>query len=490
MTECRLLSPPGKEQIKRLDVEIETLVIDYYDQHFHGEEYENDWTRDDLKSFGSVGHCIAKNKSIKEIRINSGDDLWLTRIPDREWEAFFRGVSQSGSIKRIFFDGCCLDGHILKLFDIPNLETVEFNRCIITSQTESAVRRAPCLRELALDSYLNVTDAGSMVLLKNSFVESSSLEILDLEISRVSQMTEEGWEVMSDILSSRATFINTLCLSGSQIDDKSVDELTRGLTYNTTLEVLELSCLPLITEAGWLSIFSSLENSNLPLNSISIKKCDRINDVLVSSFCKVCIAKNETIEGVELECEYITAAGWATLSVAFLTPMPNLKRLWMGNTNFDDDALVAFARGLYNKPSLKGMHLVRANISMAGWEEISNALCNTCSLDAIRESNHTLLEIEVYHSYCSRYCPPNIKKLLEINRSGTPLDVTRTKIINYSDKITTESLVDDHQTMQMKLVPSLISWLGKDGYNHNAVYHFVRNQSYLLAGPCNNTSDS
>ena len=58
--------------------------------------------------------------------------------------------------------------------------------------------------------------------------------------------------------------------------------------------------------------------------------------------------------------------------------------------------------------------------------------------------------------------------------------MTHLKIVDYYDKITMESLVHDEHEMQLKLVPSMISWLAKHCNKHNALFDFVRNQSYLI----------
>jgi hypothetical protein len=67
-------------------------------------------------------------------------------------------------------------------------------------------------------------------------------------------------------------------------------------------------------------------------------------------------------------------------------------------------------------------------------------------------------------------------------------EVARLKIMEYSDKITMDSLVNDRTEMQLKLVPFLILRLGKIENKRNAIYHFVRNQSYLLKGAGKNAS--
>ncbi|KAL7481696.1 hypothetical protein ACHAW6_007372 [Cyclotella cf. meneghiniana] len=554
MIACNFFSVEGKEQIRRIDPEIESVWID------PEELYRGDceaWNEDDLKSLGSLGHCIGKNESINKIVIfgeylqlfdpqnELNIDCQYTGVPAADWEAFFDGVSQSRSVKWIDLNDICLGGHVLKLFETPNLERAEFELCTITSQTASAIRRVPSLRCVAFTDQSDnwdVTDAAAFISSLNHNYNLKCLILHELSINegearalgdifsdpkstiRKLELVHCSTEVpplllwdglvnssslrelvfhenldmglcqrVSNVLSSPAASLKVLDLSEEVIDDERAGALARGLAQNSTLRELNLSSLGLITAAGWLSIFSSLRNPNLRLKRIILGYNREINDQAVSSFGEVLIASKNTINEFSLNgCMEIKTAGWTAFTTAFLTPMPKLRELHMGNTNFDDDALVKLASGLHNKPCLKKMNLGYASITTTGWEAISKVLCNTSSFDAIRGSNHTLHEIKI--NQCIGWgsndvsLPPIIEKLLEMNRRGAASEVARLKIIEYYNEINIGALVYDQPEMQLKLVPSVMSWLWKDGSKHNTLYHFVRNQSYLLEGARRNAS--
>ena len=504
------------ERIRGIDTEIKSVELrcDIHDYHTHDED------------FGSMGRYIGQNKSIEKVTIynyklfSHDNDRPFSGIPAREWEAFFDGISQSQSIKSIHFNYCDLCGDILKLFDTPNLNILHFECCLITNQTASSIRRFPCLQHVVLSypGYLNVIDVADFIA---SLHNNCKLEFLGLEMNSFQEgvgrvlevifsdpqsiitdlfitwgnfsklqllnslrrefmcngedVRDEDWQVVSEALSSPVAALKHLCIHGNPIGNASAAALVSGLVRSNTLEKLYLSNLINITAQGWTSIFSSLKNSNLRLKHILLRYNAAINDEVVPLIGEVLTAKKDTIERFNLcGCTGITASGWTALSAAFCTPMLNLTEIAIGNENFDDDALVAFANGLCNKPSLRILYLGCSNVTRRGWEAISKALCDASSLEAIRQSNHTLCEIDAYN------CPSDIKKLLELNGSGDPLEAIRLKILNYSDKITMESLVRAEPRVQLKLVPSVISLLGRAGNNHTALYNFVRNQSYLL----------
>ena len=70
-----------------------------------------------------------------------------------------------------------------------------------------------------------------------------------------------------------------------------------------------------------------------------------MNDEVLSSLVKVLISKCDPIKTFGLACCHeITIICWLALSADFLTLMPELKFLLIGNENFNDNAMVALAR--------------------------------------------------------------------------------------------------------------------------------------------------
>lgn len=112
-------------------------------------------------NLGVVGSYIGLNSTIQYIIIGDHRNLGFN-IPGMtvsELEAFYAGVSQSQSIQRILFSGCCMGGHILKLFDMPNLQTLYFKDCMMTRQTPDAIRRLHFLRSVALECDIEFGEA-------------------------------------------------------------------------------------------------------------------------------------------------------------------------------------------------------------------------------------------------------------------------------------------------------------------------------------------
>ncbi|KAL3805580.1 hypothetical protein HJC23_005824 [Cyclotella cryptica] len=516
-----------KSFLDRIGYDPETTSIVFSADDFEDNEF-------DVNELGALGHSVGKNTSIREIEFYgfTGHKAFSLYRPDhlgipaREWEEFFRGLSESLSIETVTFWRCYLGSHILNAFNIVNLGKASFKECEITRQTASAVQRACNLSCVVIDYSqfgddvltrdfiaslnhnnclkhfeLKTSDIGSrgcialggilsdphsiihrlelakcevetLLLLQDGLVNSSSLRVL-----KIFELLGDGWQVVSEILTSPATALQTLELEGNSIYDRSAFELTRGLAVNRTLQELDLSGLQTISAAGWLAIVSSLRNPDLHLSRIQVGHNENITDEVVSSLAQVFIAKKQTIKVFDLGfCPNVTCVGWASLSAAFREPMPRLTELYVGNANFNDDALISFLGGFRNTPSLQVLGMFETYIRTKGWNAFSRCLCDRSSLRAIEESHHILREIRLTESKV----PVRVEKLLLMNSSGNPSEAARHKIVHYCKSIDIQSLVNDQPQMQLKLVPSVISWLGKHPQKHNALYRFIRNESHLL----------
>ena len=387
------------QRIRNIDPDIKIVVLDCEvdNHHIRG--------RHACEDFGLLGLCIGQNESVQGIRINGYNssapqigivqDCFSSGILASEWETFFDGVSTSRSITQIYLGYCRLDGYVLKLFDVSNLMKVSIHHCVITSLTASAIRWGTGWQEVSLSRciYLNIADVAGFISLLNhnhtlkclqlyasfflhneehsalndmlsdpkSIISKLSLcgahcslrpnqnglvispSLCHLQFVGPNFMTQQDWQEVRDVVSSPYTALTVLEVDACSIDDARADALSAGLVHSNTLEWVVLSNLTSITVHGWLSILSSLQNSNSTLKHILLHNSDTINDEVVSMFGEVLAAKKNIVKGFRLSsCTSITAAGWTALSVALLTPMLKLRKLVIGNFNFDDEALVAF----------------------------------------------------------------------------------------------------------------------------------------------------
>lgn len=124
-----------------------------------------------------------------------------------------------------------------------------------------------------------------------------------------------------------------------------------------------------------------------------------------------------------------------------------------------------------------------------GWDLISTVLCNTSSINATHDSNHTLCEISAFSASMVGLgidftsLPASISDLLDLNKSGKVSEVACHKILQnhfIMKDISIESVINDRPELQVKLAPHLLYWLGRDQHGQEPLYNFIRNQVSLF----------
>ena len=94
-----------------------------------------------------------------------------------------------------------------------------------------------------------------------------------------------------------------------------------------------------------------------------------------------------------------------------------------------------------------------------GWDYFSRLLCNSSSIDATYESNHTLQELGKLHGNDQIYCTDNIDEhvvsLLRLNCGDfSKRQIAVCKILKYHPNMDFESFFD----LDLKLLPHVITW--------------------------------
>ncbi|KAL7520284.1 hypothetical protein ACHAWX_005018 [Stephanocyclus meneghinianus] len=581
------------------------------------ELYLNRIDEENIIDLGVVGHYIRQNTSIKCLTPCLFDDRrYDFDATTKDWGVFFSEVSSNQTINEICFDRCYLEGHILKLLDIRNLEKICYRICIITSQLVSALQRdlhfrhieiryslqspttqltqefiaalnhnhrleelvlcetdvldygyralndilldqRSILKKLHIDKGQSLTDRindcddEEIQLLRDGLMNNTSLT--ELGLTGV-VFTDKGWKVVSEVLMSPVTALRCLDLFWIELNDECAQVLASGLAHNATLDDVKFTSLSSITAVGWLALVSSLNNPKLQLRVIGLNCNNAINDEVAFLLANVLARCKQTMEELHLSrCLAITDVGWMAISVAFRSPMSNFNTLSIGNERFNDDVAVSFANCLCDFSSLKALKLRDArftnvgwgaiarilqsnqsglqelilggcyvdeigniddevasiladglvgntklhvlylghehSITDVGWDMFSTVLCNTSSINATYDSNHTLCEISAFRASMVGLgidftsLPASVSDMLELNKGGKVSEVARLKILQnhfIAKDISIESVIDESPELQMKLAPHLLHWLGRDHCRQTPLYNFIRNEVSLF----------
>ena len=277
--------------------------------------------------------------------------------------------------------------------------------------------------------------------------------------------------ITSSVLGLKNTWLKHLNLSFySTVTDAVVSSLSGALMANNTLEELRLDHCPSVTPAAWRSLSDVLCNPNTSLQTLYLAN-NAIDDTVVTSFAKN-LMSNSSLKYLDISESSLSIShdAWRELARLLSHPSCSLETLYIGYSHInndngagpngmviDDEALVILVNGLANNSRLQTLGIHNDSITSNGWSAVSNLLCNTASIQATLNSNHTLQEIWLY----SEEGPPReLDALFEMNENEDKLEVARSKVIMTHSARSFELLsVERDGFEQQNLLPSTMAWL-------------------------------
>ena len=136
----------------------------------------------------------------------------------------------------------------------------------------------------------------------------------------------------------------------------------------------------------------------------------------------------------------------------------------------NDEVTIVFANALVNNTDLQSLQFDQNRvITVRGWTALANTLCSKGSIDSMYTSNHTLRSVtwkdgtpegqEFIWSIMN--LPNDLRSSLRLNQNDNKSEVARQKILkcHFSNG---ESNVEVFVSMDMKVLPHAISWIGRD----------------------------
>ena len=276
--------------------------------------------------------------------------------------------------------------------------------------------------------------------------------------------------ITSSVLGLKNTWLKHLNLSFySTVTDAVVSSLSGALMANNTLEELKLDHCPSVTPAAWRSLSDVFCNPNTSLQTLYLEN-NAIDDTVVTSFAEK-LMSNSSVKYLDISESSLPIShdAWREMARLLSHPGCSLETLYIGychmNDNdaapdgmvIDDEALIILVNGLANNSRLQTLGIHNDSITSIGWNAVSNLLCNTASIQATLNSNHTLQEIWLY----SVEGPPReLGALFEMNENEDKLEVARNKVIMHHSARSFELLsVERDGFEQQKLLPSTMAWL-------------------------------
>ncbi|EJK46410.1 hypothetical protein THAOC_34920, partial [Thalassiosira oceanica] len=226
----------------------------------------------------------------------------------------------------------------------------------------------------------------------------------------------------------RMATLRELVISGNSLDDDCTRLLAQGLTDCKQIQSLDLS------------------ENRISGNGL---------DVLIQSL-------PTSVDVLLLSGNAITLARHVLL-LRF-----RVLNIW-GNTLCPDDETATLADGLRNNQRLTRMSLRNSNITARGWNAFSSILCDTSSINATYNSNHTLRSLGGYQ------IPQDVEMMLCLNKDKNKSRVAANKILQAHRHLVMRPLFG----MELGLLPYVVAWLdhfakSRPDLKLSSIFEFVR----------------
>eukprot|EP00956_Cyclotella_meneghiniana_P009029 scaffold12375_cov36-Cyclotella_meneghiniana.AAC.1 len=296
-----------------------------------------------------------------------------------------------------------------------------------------------------------------------------------------------------------------------QIDDfiqevyQCIGLLYRGLESNTSIKHLKLD-MDFFPSSGvfpTLNLNGALFKENLKQLTLSSEVPIRMNQSLMItqllestsldrfdlSDCRIPTKKVygtriilACIRVRRLDIKSMNTTEGATALATLLRNRRSIPSQFSVHKNMSAKNLYIILDGLASNSTLKKLdiHVKNTDIEASRFEQL---LCNASSIEGIRNSNHTLEELdnlESSHEYMD--VTPFVRECLNLNRNTNKDKVIRTKIARYYFR--GEFDVSSFVTMNTKLLPRVMAMIEGDAISRrDAIYRLLKNIPDLCTFP-------
>ncbi|EJK55167.1 hypothetical protein THAOC_25128, partial [Thalassiosira oceanica] len=163
--------------------------------------------------------------------------------------------------------------------------------------------------------------------------------------------------------------------------------------------------------------------------------------------------------------------GTQVIAASLANPECSLESLNLRGCNIEDEGAATLAGGLRNNQRLTRMSLQNNNITKRGWNAFSPILCDTSSINATYNSNHTLQDL----GYYGIKIPQDIKMMLRLNRDMNKSRVAANKILQAHRHLDMRPLFG----RELGLLPYVVAWLehfakSRPDLKLSSIFEFVR----------------
>ncbi|KAL7481381.1 hypothetical protein ACHAW6_007066 [Cyclotella cf. meneghiniana] len=323
---------------------------------------------------------------------------------------------------------------------------------------------------------------------------SPALKVLNLYGN--DQVSPAGWEWFFNSDWMIYSFLEQLDIGRNNTGSVEVaSAFAKRLKANTTLEVLFLSSCDKISTEGCEFLFSALSQSRV--KKLTLSEDDALIETLSWELKQGHLTGLKHLEFVNISGQGIeiltNALSWnCQLQLEVLVLSAEISD-WEDSEDFDqwdsesDESGVQYVEHDFTTTLMNLMSSsnrwkeLRIDLTsnaltvLVQWSMVENWLCDKSSIDATYTSDHSLQVLELKSNDCGLNMPIDIYSLLQMNRGCIKSAVARRKIlrVHFNDDLTMEKL-EEKNIGDLKMLPHVLSWMGKEDAELSVIYCFLR----------------
>ena len=418
------------------------------------------------EELGWLGHYAKKSAHLEEFEIGPGDGIFRN-CSEQSVVRFFQDIGRNDRIQSLIFTCTELFGVIYKLIPAMNENNITrfyLDSCYLgVSDTKllfNAFRGMKSLEELGIsdqqDSDYDLDD-DAMAECIPSLAACTCMQKL---ILRDLNICTNSCAAMSEICPRMAALLD-LDLSGNSINDDCVQVLVRGLAECNQL--LQLRLVSNIVTDNGLDLLIERLPASVRYLSVANNQITLARQLPLLRFHELDLSGNQ-----------LSLHGPRVIAASLANPECHLVTFWLHQTGIGDEGAAILAESLRSNRKLTYMLLstiiTSSRINETGWNAFSSILCDTTSINATYNSNHTLEELGTNPAM-----PQEVITMLKFNFSKDKSLVAANKILQAHRHLDMQPLFG----MKLDLLPHVVAWVERFAESRldlklSSFYQFVR----------------
>ncbi|EJK48738.1 hypothetical protein THAOC_32437, partial [Thalassiosira oceanica] len=408
-----------------------------------------------------LGHFAKKSTRLESIGILGA----FSNCSGHSVERFFHDLGKCKHIEKMSFSGTDLAGIIDKLDGtITSNNFTHFNvyECHLGVPEATFLFNTfgdmNSLEELCIDceeeeggvlAHLNDGDMAGCIPSLAACTGMQSLKLNYLNLSTISCAALRG-------VFPRMAALRKLDLRGNSLDDDCTTLLAQGLTDFKQIESLDLSG-------------NRISDNGL---DVLIRRLPTSVDALYLARNDITLARHVLLMRLRVLSMWgntLCPGGTRVIAASLANPECLLEHLNLSRCNIGDEGTATLADGLRNNQRLTDMSLEENNITERGWNAFPPILCDTSSIDATYNSNHTLQSLGNYR------IPEDVRLMLRPNKEKNKSHVAANKILRTHRHLDMRPLFG----RELGLLPYVVAWLehfakSRPDLMLSSIFEFVR----------------